>query len=696
MQKIFRHLMLGTASITGAAGMALHAQNTNSGDIRGIVTDASGAVIPGAVVTLLDLDKGVTTTYTTNRDGLYDTGPILNDRYKLTFAREGFGTFVRESITLEVETVTVNARLKPGDVSTEVIVTDDLPLLETESGAQTATLEYKDMAQLPNIGLAGSTPDWRNFVRFIPGATGTSTAATDAGDSYSVNGNLPFNQVLADGASSILTNSGNADVSTFETIQEVQVNDNAFSAQYGVGGVLFNQISKGGTIHYHGSLYEYIQNDAFNAKNYFQVTKPYLRYDDYGGTFGGPVPLPGRARDKAFFFFNVDRIVNLNAVTGYATVPTVAERNGDFTGYAPIYNPATTATIVSGGKTYINRTQFAANKITAIDPSAAKLQALLPLPNYNGSLTTTSAHHRASPPTTTTTTTAAPPRFKNTSAASTTTSPPKIASPRPSPNATTQPSTSAPWAARSIASNGDVSSYNAQVTDVANISSRTINELRFGYTNQLNFFTQQTQNTGIGTQLGIQFLKYDIIPTLNITSYTGISSPFTPFTYKEHTFDPSDVLTLIRGRHVIHLGGEYLILEGNSTPYGNINGATLGFTGVYTQCSYCQTAAGGGQVSTGNGYADFLTGSINNWSAAVLPEYASRQKYPQVFIQDDWKGNAQPHPQPRPPVRNPAGLQGQQGQPAHLRSHRHQQRHQLTGRHVVRQHAGQRAHAARK
>jgi hypothetical protein len=94
---------------------------------------------------------------------------------------------------------------------------------------------------------------------------------------------------------------------------------------------------------------------------------------------------------------------------------------------------------------------------------------------------------------------------------------------------------------------------------------------------------------------------------------------------------------MIRGRHVIHFGGEYIIFQDNSTIYGNINGATLGFTGTYTQCTYCQTSAGGGLASTGNAWADIFAGQIQNWSAQVTPEFAGRQKAPQVFVQDDWK-----------------------------------------------------------
>ena len=106
---------------------------------------------------------------------------------------------------------------------------------------------------------------------------------------------------MADGASSGLSHSGNADVSVFESVQEVQVSTSSFSAQYGQGGVIMNQISKGGTNRFHGSLYEYFQNDFLNARSFFQTSTPYLRYHNFGGSIGGPI-----WKDKLFFFFISD------------------------------------------------------------------------------------------------------------------------------------------------------------------------------------------------------------------------------------------------------------------------------------------------------------------------------------------------------------------------------------------------------
>jgi hypothetical protein len=610
-----------TTLILVAISPILRAQNTNSADIRGVVTDPTGAVVPDVTVTVLDIEKGVTREFKTNSAGLYDTGPIFTGTYRVSFSKTGFSQFVRSSVTLDVGMVEINAELKIGGVSQEIVVTNDLPLLKTETGEQSTTLVAKEMQNLPNQG-----QDWENFVKLIPGATGTTSYMGATGQALSVNGNLPYNAVLNDGASSALSHSGNADVSVFETLQEVQISTSAFSAQYGIGGAVFNQISKGGTNKWHGSLYEYAQNDFFNARSYFQTSAPYTRFHNFGGSIGGPI-----LRDKAFFYFNYDQVINLSASVGFDTVPTAAMRAGDFSALAPIYDPSTTSSAVgTDGKSYIKRTQFAGNKLPALDPVALKIQTFLPAPNVAGTTNATTGitsnnyyySIRGSQP------------FKKYFGRFDYQFSPNnrlTASVTKRDNPAIYPGTLPCPIGCYI---GDVDSYNSQITDVWNISPRTINELRMGYTNQLNFFKTQSAGKGYPAQLGLQFSQADIFPTINISSYTGLG-PGTTATYKEHNFDPSDVVTLIRGNHVLHFGGEYLIFEDNSTAWGNVNGATTGFTSVYTQCTYCvQTKQ---VAASGNAYADFLLGDIQSWSAQVTPEFAGRQKAPQVFVQDDWK-----------------------------------------------------------
>ena len=630
------------------AAVSAHGQAANAGDIRGTATDSTGALLPDVTVTITNTGTNVQKVLTTNKDGLYDSGPIVTGNYSVSFSKDGFSSLNRTGLNLDVQTVTVDGALKVGSSADQVTVNTDVPLIETETGEHSATLQFESMEQLPNTGGSGTGPTWENFTTLIAGAAATPSAplGNNPGQSVSVNGNLPYSSVLSDGAESTLPSSANADTYVFETVQEVKVSTSAFSAQYGVGGVLFNQISKGGTNSWHGSAYEYNQNDAYNARPYdFQpgtINKNRVRFNNFGGSIGGPV-----LKDRAFFYFNYDQITNNSATSGYSTVPTLQERNGDFTQLlAPgatcaattpggagspgcIYDPATTQ-VVNG---MIGRQPFAGNIIpqARFDAVAKNIQTFFPTPNRPGNLTaavggtpfsdTNNYFYQANQ---------ANPYKKyfgrldfNLSSKNRLT---MTVAKRDNP-AFTVGQDICPVNCYS----GDVDSTNAQITDVHSFNGNTINELRVGYTNQLNFFVGSSFGGGYPSKLGFSYAKADGFPSVNFNQFLNLG-PGINAIYKEHVFDPSDVVTLIRGRHILHFGGEFLINEDNSTAWGNLNPGTFGFTGDYTKGDNKA-----GVKASGLDYADFLLGTAHDWSAQAQPEFAGRQKTPQVFIQDDFK-----------------------------------------------------------
>ncbi len=177
----------------------------------------------------------------------------------------------------------------------------------------------------------------------------------------------------------------------------------------------------------------------------------------------------------------------------------------------------------------------------------------------------------------------------------------------------------------------DVENMSGQISDVHTFSSRTINEARAGWMGEYDLLKSPTIGEGYPTKLGLQYAKYDIMPTISITNYYGLG-PNSPSkaNYRENIFNESDVVTMIRGRHTLHFGGELVAFRADSTQWGNLNSASLGFTGTYTQSS---NASGVG----GDPYADFLLGYAQNWSAGVTPTYYGRLKSPAFFVQDDWK-----------------------------------------------------------
>ncbi|MGC2403667.1 MAG: TonB-dependent receptor [Acidobacteriaceae bacterium] len=644
------HMRLLVAILFTSFLPAAFAQSTNAGDISGTVTDTSGAVIPDTTVSIVNLDTGVAHDYTSNAAGVYDTSSIVAGRYKVTFTKQGFTTQVRTSVTIPVGPTSLNATLEVGTVNTQVVVNTDVALMNTESGAITTTMNYETLNRLPQVSAIG--PSWSSFNILQPGQAGapggnqgSTGTGTSNGTMLSVNGNLPFSTVLADGAETTLPASANSDIMVEEDIQEVQTSSSAFSAQYGVGGILYNQISKGGGDRFHGSAYEYFQNTDLNANNYTfgaNTQKPVIHFHNFGGTIGGPV-----IREKLFLFFNYDHIIdNGGSSASYYTTPTPAELSGNFAGLPTIYDPQTTTVFQQTGTFLypgastptacpcIRRQAFPNNQIPAdrFDPVAVNLQKVFPAANTGGTISNGQAINNY---------TYTPPNinpftkfFGRVDYNLTPTN--KL---NGSVTEGNNPGKSFGWGDCPIdCQSGDVSRINSQVTDVWSINSHVTNEARMGYTNQLNFFVPYTLNQGYPAKLGWQFAKADNFPIITITNFnfTGSNPNSTLLTsninavYKEHAFAPSDVVTMIVGKHVLHFGGEYLIYQNNSTAWGNVNAGQMTYTGNYTQAFI-------GDTSSGVGYADFLLGQTQNWNSTVTPEYGGRQKLPQMFVQDDYK-----------------------------------------------------------
>lgn len=632
-----------TAWIAALAGifavLPAVAQNTNSADLRGTVTDPKGELVQGATVVVKDVDKGTVKTLKTDSDGLYDTGSIVPDHYLVTISAPGFKTFVRGPITLDVGTQSVNAKLSVGAVSEEVMVTDDLPLLDTEDGSRTSTLDSKTLAKLPQYGA-----DWQNFVNLLPG----SSYSFRSGQATSINGNLPYSSVLADGATTTLPMSTNSDVTVFETTQEVKVDANSFSAQYGIGGIIFNQITKSGTDHYHGSVYEYFQNNALNAADYAfgNGGKPaFQRYDNYGFSVGGPVLPHTSWGHKLFFYFDYDKTYsNGGSSNQLLTVPTDAERKGDFTGLPTVYDYTTQKlTYDANGNPHVVRQSFAdeygqGNKIPAnmMSSVAKAVQAFYPEPNTAGhptSLGLPFQNYFVNVPN-------LQPFTKFFGRLDYT----PVASHRITISETESDNPAVSYGNGAAlcpinCQTQDVSRDNAQVSDVWTINSHLVNEARFGFTDQLNFFSPFSQGQGYPTKLGVKWAVADAFPNFDFNNYLSLGSP-TNAVYKEMLFDPSDVVTLIEGRHVLHFGGEFLISRADSTAWGNENPGSSDFQGYYTDQKLNSEAAPGqadAQTYDPTDYADFLLGYSADFYANVSPEWGGRLKNPQAFIQDDYK-----------------------------------------------------------
>jgi Carboxypeptidase regulatory-like domain len=628
---------------------AAFSQSRNTGEIRGTVS-AAGAVVQGATVTLTNVDTGETKTFVTNDDGIYDTVSTPAGNYKISITAKGFKTTVIGPIVLQVDVITENASLDVGAITETVNVeAPGAPLLETETTNLGAILEAKTIQALPQIGAGITGNDWANFNIFLPGAssapsqpTSEGSGAYNAGDAISLNGNLPnYANYLQDGGVVQLPVSNNVDNTLFEAVQEVQITTSSFSAEYGIGGAVFNQITKGGTNGFHGSAYEFFQNNILNAAPHFGgvgAKAAILRYHEWGGSIGGPI-----IKNKLFFYFVRDKIFNNGAGNPTSgTVPTLAERGQgtlfpgayDFSapGLPTLYDPASCAT-ANCRVTFASENTGALAGVNAIpagsiDPVAAKILSYYPVPNTGvpGALTQNF----------TTTLTSPNPNLRYFGRIDYDLSQKNRISFSISQKDNPGVNKGGPFACPINCFSGDIDGYNAQVTVTSEISPTMVNELRMAYTKQGNWFVPQTVGFDSASTLGLQYAKADIFPQFNVVPPGGNAgavvccsqlAPGTNAIYIEHLYDPSDVLTLIHGRHVLHFGVEVLMGDGNTTPWGNLTAGNFSFTGNYT----------GGIAGAGAPLADFLLGEVQNWAATNQATSYARLKSPQLFVQDDFK-----------------------------------------------------------
>jgi hypothetical protein len=329
-----RLLILLTILVGGSffGSRAAHAQLTTA-DILGTVTDSTGAVIPNANVTLLNLDTNSQRTDVTNTSGDFQFTLLPVGRYSVTVKISGFKTSTTSNLAVEAgDRARADVRLLTGGTTETVTVEAQTPLLQADSATVSSTVTAKAVQDLPLNG--------RNFVQLVdlvPGANeGAGNGLGSGGrpddrrsnaDGLSVNGqDEALNNWVVDGVDDNERVIGTIGVKpNVEGIQEITIQTNSYAAEVGrtAGGVI-NIVTRSGTNHFHGSVYEYFRNDIFDGRNFFQNTgsKPELRQNQYGGSIGGPI-----FHDRTFFYFDYEGFRQVTGVTYTGTVPTIEEYN---------------------------------------------------------------------------------------------------------------------------------------------------------------------------------------------------------------------------------------------------------------------------------------------------------------------------------------------------------------------------------
>jgi len=369
------------------AGTAAFAQ-LQSGRILGTVFDPQGAGIPGATVTVTNLATNVARTTQTDSEGNYVITPIDPGNYRVSAEISGFQTAVREGLTLTVgQAARVELTLNLGGLSTEVQVVAETPTLNTESATLSQVITNEQIVDLPLNGrgfheLARLT----SGVALLPPTGNTQPVRPEV-----VNGNViggvagAQTRFLLDGVDITEEHQGGTWIQTsVDALQEFSVQQNAYSAEFHGAGATFNVTTKSGGNAFHGSIFEFTRNDAFDSKNFFAVNKEKLTRNQFGGTLGGPVMIPGMfdGRNKTFFFASYEGHRRQQGVTDVSIVPSAAQRQGDFSGLNPVFDPLSTTTVAG----VATRTQFDNNQIPAnrISPQAQFFMKYIPLPNAPG------------------------------------------------------------------------------------------------------------------------------------------------------------------------------------------------------------------------------------------------------------------------------------------------------------------------
>jgi hypothetical protein len=407
-----RKSMISAGAVIAAWGLAgcLFAQFVPGGNVAVTVTDPTGALVPNAVITLTNTQTGVVVDSATsdkNGEALFRTVPP--GTYRVQVTAQGFRTAVQENVPVQVgQATTVDVRLSVGSTSQTVTVTGAAPVLNTVSGSVGTDISNTLIQNLP---LGGRNPMMLQFL--VPGVSwglgaqfgdmnffGTNGVAQGLGtfqSSYvSMGGSHTRQNAFMLDSTQNNHNEQISFVPNVDQVQELSVLPNAYDAQNGVGATTIVAVTKSGTNQFHGNLFEFVQNDIFNANDFFANLAgnpvPKLRYNQFGGSIGGPILLPHfNGRNKAFFFFNYEGIRKPFGSVQVGNVPTPAQRQGDFNGtidsageqiqifnpFTPCPNPAT-----------CTRDQFPNNIIPSsmINPVSAKIMALLPQPNLASSI----------------------------------------------------------------------------------------------------------------------------------------------------------------------------------------------------------------------------------------------------------------------------------------------------------------------
>jgi hypothetical protein len=383
-----RGTIIGMVGVLWLLGAVCAQAQVDRGGITGVVTDESGAAISGASVIVTENATGEKTQLTTSAEGRYNATLLRVGGYAVEVQKTGFQTTVQPGVSVGVnQVVRVDVALKLGTVNQTVNVTTAPPLIDTETSSLGTIESQHRVDELPLNG--------RDFVTLAylgPGANVGQPGANDRqgtvenprpSQSLSINGlRVSSNNWLLDGVdNNDFGNGGLVIMPPPDAIQEFRVEENSMSAEFGRGGAAVNVVLKNGSNQFHGGVYGFFRNDLLDARNFFSASKPELRQNQDGFLIGGPIK-----QNRAFFFGDF-QTTHINRGQPYvSTVPTAAERTGDFTDLGlTLYDPLTTNP-TTGARSVLNPADPSVIPAGRISSLGQAIVNVYPLPNAPGTV----------------------------------------------------------------------------------------------------------------------------------------------------------------------------------------------------------------------------------------------------------------------------------------------------------------------
>ena len=616
-------MSLFRTALLPALGILASLQAQTTAQITGEITDNSAAIIVDAEVSAENVSTGLRRATKSNNAGIYRISLLPAGEYRVTVKKEGFRPVRRSNVMLSVEqTARLDFVIEVGDIVAMIEVSSAAPMLETESATIGTTVGRRAVAELPLVS-AVSGRDPVELLQVLPGSTNRGVAGTQ-----SINGGrIGTNDIQVDGATKteelIGNSSGAGGIPSVETVSEVKLMTNVYSAEYGrSGGATVIVTTKSGTNAFSGSAYHFFRHDKLAARNFFAPVLLPLRSNQWGATIGGPI-----VRNRTFFFGSYEAWRFRTDFNLRTTVPTALERAGDFSqtrtaagALVPVFDPNTT---VAAGSGFV-RTPFPGNRIPSsrFDPVGLKLSSFYDLPNFAGAANTNVNNFRA--------TDSGGRDFDQYML-------------RLDHAISAKNNINGRFFLQNLDQKQPIFFFNAfnpgnqnqhapnrnfTLSDTHVFSSSVLNELRFAVNRHTNAFAPKYPGDG-NALIGLTGLPSPApaAPRVNVTGYSALGNNAYGGTYQS-VYEMSDIVSLNRGKHNLKIGGNFRRFHFNRVSKVGEPGQ-LNFSGVLTNAP--------GIANTGNAIADLLLGQPVSASVTISPTFGLRSWYAAGFVQDDWK-----------------------------------------------------------